>query len=357
MAEDSAAGELDVRVEEDGDGVDDDVASGSEASSDSSDDCDDDMTMTNNTSLYLDPTPSLTFPSNQSPLVFALVGLKDGLSFVSCSADRLSKHWTISEDCQTFRLVGTFVGGRDTMSCGVEKWETKSFITGSEKSLKEWSTTTHQCLNSVRTKDMVLSLMMTKNQKTLVCGLQGGVVEVREAGDLGLISSFKLHSGAVYCICELEDGSFASGFEAVKSDDDSDGSHEYPFNNTLKRWNQKGEVLLVFAKFSSSVLQLIELQRDVIVSADGDGGLMMWNATNGDCLRSMFLHLNGLYGLIKLSEDTFITGSFDNTIRVWDDRGDCLNVIKTDVDFCQMTRVGNAIVTTTRGMFEIRRLK
>jgi len=368
--------ELDVGVQEDGDGVVEvDALSISEVSGadeeeeeeeeeEKEEEEEEEEEMTDETSLYLDQTPSLTFPSGQA-VERALVALKDGVSFISCSNDGTSKHWSISEDCQTFRLVGTFVGHKDAVTCGVEKWDTQSFITGSsDDTLKKWSTTTHQCLNSVRTEEIVWSLILTKNQKTIVCGLADGVIDVREADDLGLISTFKLHFGIVYCICELEDGSFVSGFEAIESNDDCDDDSDddsdddnssHLCDNTLKRWNQKGDVLLVFAKFSS-VSELIVLQRDVIVSAGEEGVLMMWNSSTGDCLRSI-LHQGGLFGLLKLSQDTFISSSYDNTIRVWDDRGECLNTIKTDIFPGQMTRVGNAIVAVNRTAFEIRRLK
>jgi len=43
-----------------------------------------------------------------------------------------------------------------------------------------------------------------------VCGGSGGIVEIRRTMDLGVISSFEIHSLNVDYICELEDGSFVS---------------------------------------------------------------------------------------------------------------------------------------------------
>src|SRR5207245_2793411 len=123
-------------------------------------------------------------------------------------------------------------------------------------------------------------LLKTKEKSRFVCGLGNGTVELRRVSDLGVLSSFKIHreSEAVESICELEDGSFVSAAE-----------------NTMKRWDDKGRVLQTFFGHSHSIYRVIELNRDVIVSASKDTTVRMWRVSTGECLRTLTLHSSIVY--------------------------------------------------------------
>jgi len=235
--------------------------------------------------------------------------------------------------------VGTFVGHKAYVICGVEK-DCDTLITGGvDKMLIEWNTKSHQWVNSIKAESPVWSVMITKRQKTnrIVNGIQNGSVELRRWSDLELVDSFKFHTFGVSCIRELTDGSMIS----VSYD-------------KMTRWNiEGGTVLQDFTEQWKGTLQVIELKPDVIVGASEHGMLTMWKASTGECFHTMTLSIpdekrkvsNSIYGLVKLSEDAFVSGSVDQLIREWNFKGECVQTIKAEYEISAMTRLGASIIS------------
>jgi len=255
-------------------------------------------------SLLIESTPYSSLIYSLGVWTLALVELHDG-SFVSCSSDKTAKRWAITRtDNKTLQLLGTFLGHTNWVVCAVEK-DNDTILTGSlDYRLKEWNTTSCECLRTVEVASEVYALTKTRNGERIMCGLLDGSIEVRNTDGLGLIFVVNIHAiEVVFCIRELEDGSFVS----TSSD------------KTMKRWNDKGEVLQVFSGHVNSVLTVIQMTSDTIVSS-GDRTLKLWKLSTGECLSTIKAHADRIPGLFKLSKDKFVSASTDKTIRVWDVR-------------------------------------
>ena len=73
-----------------------------------------------------------------------------------------------------------------------------------------------------------------------------------------------------------------------------DGSFVSAAWKTMKRWDEKGTVLQTFSGHSNYINRVIELNRDVIVSAQSkDTTVKMWKVSTGECLRTLTLHSDG----------------------------------------------------------------
>jgi len=198
-----------------------------------------------------------------------------------------------------------------------------------------------------------------KDGESLACGREDGSIEMRKTSDLSLVGSspFYLHSGAVHCLRTLEDGTFVSGSS----------------DKTMKRWDgYDGLVLQVFSGHRNTVSRIIELQRDLIVSASSNKELKIWRVSStststsispgsrGVSLHTMTHHSNRLRGLVKVSSNDglFATVALDNTVRVWNGSGACIKTIDTHVlGPTAMTRLGDTLVITSRRWLEITQLK
>jgi len=244
--------------------------------------------------------------------------------------------------------------------CAVEK-DNDTIITGSrDDRLKEWNTTSYQSLRTVNVYSEVYALTKTRNGERVLCGLLDGSIEVRNTDGLGLIFVVNTHAReVVFCIRELEDGSFVST----------------SCDKTMKRWNDKGEVLQVFSGHVNSVLTATQMTSDTIVSS-GDRTLKLWKLSTGECLSTIKAHVESIPGLFKLSKDKIVSASTDKTIRVWDvrcdviqfshdtltilisNRGGCIETIRTGYSVQAMIRLRNgSIVTVSPTLLEVRQLK
>jgi len=206
-----------------------------------------------------------------------------------------------------------------------------TLIMGStDRRLEEWDMTSYHgsCINSVEVRDSVHSLIQTKRRTVtmetksmnkmkmkmkksrLVCGMGGGVIEMRELNTLRLKKSFKLHTSIVSALCELSDGSFVSGAD----------------DQALLRWDEDGTVLQTLCADLNGVQRVIELNPNVFVSAaDEDQTLRLWNVSSGECFCESTADCF-IDGLVRLSDHRFATTTRrDRWIQVWSEQGDCIN--------------------------------
>jgi len=296
--------------------------------------------------LFIESTPLVSFdsPHVRGNRVLDLIELDDG-SFVTCSSDNTVKRWAISNNngVKSLQLVGTYDGTGDYLLCVMEK-DNDVLITGHQWTLTQWNKQTCEQINVIETLFGVRSLVRTKNKLKVACGLINGSVEMRRLNhDLSLISSFPLHKKEVSSISELQDGSFIS----ASSD------------NMIKRWNDKGIILHTFKGHKHFISRVIQLQSDVIVSTSDDWTIKMWQLSTGELLRTIKLWFAAKY-MEKLSEGKFVTissGEYYNNMRVWDDKGDCIDSMRSN-EFSVLTRLSNgSLVVGKDDRLEIRRLK
>jgi len=294
----------------------------------------------------VETNPYLEYNRDRGDIVSSLVELSDG-SFVSCHHDKTAKRWVISkndddgDDNEQIQLVGTFVG-QQNFSCILET-DDDTFLSGSiDGTLRVWNKTTGQCLDSQCLFSEVWSLALTTDKKCVLCGLGDGKIDTRRLSGSGLVYSFEFHSKRVRCIIGLEDGN-----SYVSASDD----------NTMKRWDGQGRTLQTFLGHTQAILQVIELRRDILVSGSCDYTAKLWSVSSGECLRTV-AYQGWRCGLVKLSEERFISVGPNETLEVWNDSGDHFRDIKLKDGVRSMIRLSRtrSILTAGKFKFEIRRL-
>jgi len=242
-------------------------------------------------------------------------------------------------------LLGTYQGHLLNVLCVMER-DSSTLLTGSwDQTLKVWNTATFECLETIQVTDgeAVSCMLKTKEGSRFLCGLSDGSIETRRLSDLGLLCSLKIHNKRVWCLCELEDGSFVS-----------------VAGTKMKRWKvydtQAGKVVQTYSGHQHFVNRVIELKRDLIVSASDDCTVKMWRVSTGNCLRTLTLHSGWVGELMKIKDHgLFVSGSCsDETIVVWDERGDCIETHKCKGGISAMTILRDgSIVAASQMLIEI----
>lgn len=112
----------------------------------------------------------------------------------------------------------------------------------------------------------------------------------------------KGHEAAVWAVCALKSGKYATGSA----------------DKNIFIWNQKGEKLVVLKGHTDCVRGLVGLEDGSLLSASNDATIRHWSDTY-DCLREFHGHSNYIYSIAlnPALGDVFVTGSEDNTIRLW----------------------------------------
>jgi len=295
-------------------------------------------------------------PHGPGRRVTALVGLKDG-SLVSCSQDKRAMHWSIDEN-DRIRCVGFYLH-RDTVIGVLETTTTEptTLITVSKDCiLRMWNIETGRCTQTRPTAAGIRFIVKVKPEESsrFVCVFKNGSVEMRHTKDLSAVSYFKIHSrgGKVRAVCALDDGSFVSVVD----------------DNTLKRWRceKAGSVLQSFVLTTASgevkrVASVMELKRDVVVTASEDGALNTWRLSTGSHLRTLSngggdLHRSS-FGMVELKDEVGKLATIAaKVLRVWDDNGDCIQTITTETEMTAIARlVDGSIATCGWNKLEVRK--
>jgi len=202
------------------------------------------------------------------------------------------------------RLVGTYKGHSDDVMGVVEGDSGDTIITCSrDRSLKEWNKTTCECLRTYLVSSPVVSILKTRDNHSIVYGMEDGGVHFRRMSDFNITISFNL-SDPVYNTVQLEDGSFVSG--SLK----------------ILRWDDRGRVLQTFSAEFLVLQQMIELNSDLIVTSTlsqmnpAHFRLMVWRVASGQCIQTFACeHYHA--DLVKLSDDLFVSADYGHKIKVW----------------------------------------
>lgn len=146
-----------------------------------------------------------------------------------------------------------------------------------------------------------LSQGITPN--TLISGSWDQTARVWNSLDVNASSiELKGHDAAVWAVATLKSGKYATGSA----------------DKTIFIWNAKGEKLVVLKGHTDCIRGLVSLEDGTLLSCSNDATIRHWSDTY-DCLKEFHGHSNYIYTIAMNPAlgDVFVTGSEDNTIRLW----------------------------------------
>lgn len=139
--------------------------------------------------------------------------------------------------------------------------------------------------------------------RTLISGSWDQTARIWNNLDVNASSiELKGHDAAVWAVATLNSGKYATGSA----------------DKTIFIWNAKGEKLVVLKGHTDCIRGLVALDDGSLLSCSNDATIRHWSDTY-DFLREFHGHSNYIYtiALNPALGDAFVTGSEDNTIRLW----------------------------------------
>uniref|UniRef100_A0A671TT70 F-box/WD repeat-containing protein 7 n=1 Tax=Sparus aurata TaxID=8175 RepID=A0A671TT70_SPAAU len=106
---------------------------------------------------------------------------------------------------------------------------------------------------------------------------------------------------------------------------------------------------LVLKGHDDHVITCLQFSGDLIVSGSDDNTLKVWSAITGKCLRTLTGHSGGVW-CSQMSVATVISGSTDRTLRVWDaESGECVHTLYGHTSTVRCMHLhGNRVVSGSR---------
>lgn len=152
----------------------------------------------------------------------------------------------------------------------------------------------------------------------------------------------KGHDAAVWAVAALKSGKYATGSA----------------DKTIFIWNAKGEKLVVLKGHTDCIRGLASLNDGSLLSCSNDATIRHWSDTY-DCIKEYHGHSNYIYtiALNPALGDVFVTGSEDNTIRLWSlskgALGDSLTLPVQSVWSVACTPAGDIVTGSSDGVIRV----
>uniref|UniRef100_A0A7N6AE00 F-box domain-containing protein n=1 Tax=Anabas testudineus TaxID=64144 RepID=A0A7N6AE00_ANATE len=106
---------------------------------------------------------------------------------------------------------------------------------------------------------------------------------------------------------------------------------------------------MVLKGHDDHVITCLQFSGDLIVSGSDDNTLKVWSAITGKCLRTLTGHTGGVW-CSEMTASTVISGSTDRTLRVWDTvSGECVHTLYGHTSTVRCMHLhGNRVVSGSR---------
>ncbi|XP_074517929.1 F-box/WD repeat-containing protein 7-like isoform X2 [Halichoeres trimaculatus] len=106
---------------------------------------------------------------------------------------------------------------------------------------------------------------------------------------------------------------------------------------------------MVLKGHDDHVITCLQFSGDLIVSGSDDNTLKVWSAITGKCLRTLTGHTGGVW-CSQMASATVISGSTDRTLRVWDaESGECVHTLYGHTSTVRCMHLnGNRVVSGSR---------
>ncbi|XP_063325725.1 F-box/WD repeat-containing protein 7-like isoform X1 [Pelmatolapia mariae] len=106
---------------------------------------------------------------------------------------------------------------------------------------------------------------------------------------------------------------------------------------------------MVLKGHDDHVITCLQFSGDLIVSGSDDNTLKVWSAITGKCLRTLTGHTGGVW-CSQMAASTVISGSTDRTLRVWDaESGECVHTLYGHTSTVRCMHLnGNRVVSGSR---------
>ena len=208
--------------------------------------------------------------------------------------------------------INTLTGHTEGVDC-LENLSNSQFISGSDdKSLKIWDSVNGSLIKTLDgiNEEMACVKLLLGNKVAVGCFYK---IKILNIEDDSCINTIDGHTGWVWALTLLQDGTLASGSN----------------DKTIKFWNiNNGQSIKTLNGHTHEVYCLLLLSNGQLASGSADKTIKIWNTDTGECIKILKGHTLAINGLESSENFELISCSNDKTIKIWNvNTGECIKTL------------------------------
>lgn len=212
---------------------------------------------------------------------------------------------------------------------------------GSDTTIKLWDVESGQCIKTLRGHPChIQSLVLLSNKQQLASCGGNNAIRIWDIESGQCVKILQAQSKSVYSLAVLSDGKLVSG-----------GGEDMGKWNVIQVWDiESGQCVKILpGHFSGTVLSLIALGSDQLVSSSGDNTIKIWDIEHGQLHKTLQGgHTSVVSSLALLQHGLLASGSWDKTIKIWDiETGQCVRTLQGHADWVlSLTVLSNGVLAS-----------
>lgn len=232
-----------------------------------------------------------------------------GGGLASGSDDKTIKFW----DVNAWICMRTLKGHAGSVCCILQLKDGTLASGSDDETIKVWDLFSAGCLRTIQTGASVLSIAELPDG-TLASGSEGNTIKIWDPSGT-VTCMLRGHTKKIRVIIKLSDGTLASGSNdnTIKIWDpksDPSGTDESEYEGVR-------QCLRTLEGHTNNVCCIAQLF-DTLASGSEDNTIRIWDPKIGTCLRVLTGHTNCVASIIRFVDGTIVSSSYDHTIKIWD---------------------------------------
>ena len=199
-------------------------------------------------------------------------------------------------------------------------------VSASEHGIKIWNAETGERINTLKDHtDRIWSVSCSSDHKRIVSGSDDNSIKIWNAENSELIKTLNGHTDRVFSVCFSSDNKrIASG-----SGDDSIKIWDADTGELINTLNGHTNSVRTVCFSSDLVAEAQVLNNKRIISGSDDNSIKIWNAENGELIKTLNGHTDWVFSVCFSSDNKrIVSGSYDKSIKIWNtDTGELINTL------------------------------
>ncbi|RNA02788.1 serine threonine kinase [Brachionus plicatilis] len=216
-----------------------------------------------------------------------------------------------------------------------------------------------QCIKTLTGHTDSVLCLLTIDQNTIASGSEDKTIKIWNIKNSYCIKTLTGHTDSVWCLLSIDQNTIASGSgdETVKIwKIQNSECIKTLIGHTDRRELGRNKCITTLKGHINSVWCLLSIDQNTIASGSKDKTIKIWNIRYSEYIKTLKGHTDCVRCLLSINQNTLASGSWDATIKIWNiQNSECIKTLTghTNSVLCLLSIDQNTIVSGSYNTIKI----